>query len=536
MFSGSNYVATDYYRQQGQQFSWTSSYDYNRRVATVYWNMTTISSDNARPPTYNVCHGTQTLQLRVGWGSWWTPVATSASYWSSNGTVYRGFTDSGSWLDRNRNGRTFFDTNGNYTGIRRWVNILGTKWASGSFEVPFNADGTASFEVYGNFAWYNTTRRTFQIRFYLQSIAPAKYTIKYDINKQDKKLINLTGEIANGTKEYNKAYTISSVKPDSSSYEFVGWDVDRNATVGKYQAGSQLDANINQDTTLYAIWKPKEFEYEYVFNGGRTEEDLDEIKELIVIGKDNSQARIKSLRKNVFKIPFGTKIVNPNKLKRDGYHSLGWRYDGVTYSGSDHIELEYLYNVKVYAQFEATSDNTIELYDSITGKLIGIVQNITYADDFDLTNVPNEKLPYISGDFRVGNYLEKGYRLEGWSFKQQKPFTIADTVSDIYIKPGLPINKEDYLNNKYWGLTKSTVDYFKPYTKNEPSDVVYNGCTIDGKKEYRKVIKLYSVLTYISTSYVYTNNAWKLTLPYVYTNGQWKISMSNVRTADKWKI
>ena len=103
MRSGSNWVATDYHCHQSQQFYFTYTLNEKARTFHVIWYMTTVCNDNHKSPTYYLCNNTQSLVVNGV-----TKVRLSSSYSDrKKGTVYRGFADNGSYLDRNYNKSTF---------------------------------------------------------------------------------------------------------------------------------------------------------------------------------------------------------------------------------------------------------------------------------------------------------------------------------------------------------------------------------------------------------------------------------------------
>ena len=242
MRSGAKWVSTDYdsTTNQSQCFEFTATAVPNSRKVKIDWWMTTYSNDSAASPTYYLCRGAQKLVVdgvtQVNWSG------TNPQYTNSSGaTVYYGYADKGSWLDNNYGNKEFFDTNGDYTGIRRWVKVLGTRWKTGSFTKEANAAGSVSFSVSGDFGWYSDSIRLgFSKTFTISNlISPATYTIKYLPNSDSfvsgNSALNMP---SNGTKTYDKSYTISSTKPTSKdgsgevNYTFVTWVETPNTSFG----------------------------------------------------------------------------------------------------------------------------------------------------------------------------------------------------------------------------------------------------------------------------------------------------------------
>ena len=132
MRSGTNWVGTNWKANQSQTFHFSASRVGTTRKVKISWWMTTECNDSASSPTYYLCYQSQKLKVNgesiISWSG------TNPNYTSNGHTVYRGFADKGSWLDRNYGGKVYHDINGDYIGIDRYVQVLGTKWKTGSFE------------------------------------------------------------------------------------------------------------------------------------------------------------------------------------------------------------------------------------------------------------------------------------------------------------------------------------------------------------------------------------------------------------------
>ena len=62
---------------------------------------------------------------------------------------------------------------------------------------------------------------------------------------------------SNGVKYWNESYKIPSNLPVWDAIEFKGWNTSKDATAAKWQPEDPIDATVNQDLTLYAIWEEK---------------------------------------------------------------------------------------------------------------------------------------------------------------------------------------------------------------------------------------------------------------------------------------
>lgn len=81
----------------------------------------------------------------------------NTTYSSSGRTIYNGYCPPGNAI---LDGNEYYDRNGDYTGIVRWVRGWGNI-ASGSFVINYSEDGYASFSVDGYFNWYMSTNKQY---------------------------------------------------------------------------------------------------------------------------------------------------------------------------------------------------------------------------------------------------------------------------------------------------------------------------------------------------------------------------------------
>lgn len=94
--------------------------------------------------------------------------------------------------------------------------------------------------------------------------AKTKYTVTFDANGG-------TNVPSPQTKWHNETLILSSQKPTRTDYVFVGWSKTKKEPSGgdytiDYAAGASFTENDN--TTLYAVWKPRPFVIKYDANGG----------------------------------------------------------------------------------------------------------------------------------------------------------------------------------------------------------------------------------------------------------------------------
>ena len=160
--------------------------------------------------------------------------------------------------------------------IRTGYTFLG--WATTSSAVSATYQPGEAYTGYANITLYAVWKLK-------------EYTIRYDANGG-------TGAPESQLKQHGISLTLSSVEPLRTGYRFVGWSASPNSTSIGYRAGDTF--NVNTDTTLYAVWKLKEYSISYNANGGS--------------GAPSSQ-------KKQHGNPLEVSMVEPI---RTGYRFLGW--------------------------------------------------------------------------------------------------------------------------------------------------------------------------------------------------------------------
>lgn len=493
MRSGAKWVSTDYdsTTNQSQCFEFTATAVPNSRKVKIDWWMTTYSNDSAASPTYYLCRGVQKLVVdgvtQVNWSG------TNPKYTNSSGaTVYYGYADKGSWLDNHYGNKEFFDTNGDYTGIRRWVKVLGTRWKTGSFTKEANAAGSVSFSVSGNFGWYSDSIRLgFSKTFTISNlISPATYTIKYLPNSDSfvsgNSALNMP---SNGTKTYDKSYTISSTKPTSKddsgevNYTFVTWVETPNTSFG----GSGTHApnssyTTNKALTLYAQWSRASKTVTFDFNGGQNRQG-------------NTQLVVSTVYDTDVKAPYDTEVYMYGYTLSRWDSSKGAVLPGAVFKCR---------GVETFTANWSANKYTIHLADK-DGK---VMQGRDIEATYDAV---------LYGDF---SYKVPGYKVLGWSVVPMSVRSPGDP--ELNILPNIPLdNAHRYPEGIYMGV----------------GDFSTNAFVISDTEKRRHMagqeITLYPILEYSTSMYVYTTNGWKLAMPYVYTTNGWKQSMGNIYTT-KW--
>lgn len=512
MRSGSNWVATDYHCHQSQQFYFTYTLNEKARTFHVIWYMTTVCNDNHKSPTYYLCNNTQSLVVNGV-----TKVRLSSSYSDrKKGTVYRGFADNGSYLDRNYNKSTFFDKNGDYVGIRRWVYVMGTNWTSGSFDIAARADGSAEFPVRGSFCWYGKTL-TFSKTFKIQDARlKKKYTISYDSNIYDlldgnKSVLNIPTP---QTKTHGVNINVSSSIPKISTgnYIFNNWVTGKSSSFIPSSGAKAYKSNdtitTDSNLTLYAIWSKRKYTVtvdltNYTTFNSTIDSWISNQQKLYGISwvKD-SNTKIHTI------VNYSDTIDIPNSCVNNiyGKHLSNWKSTSKTYPvNNSQTKLFIDGNITITPNFVPTTFN------------INLLTYPNYTLNEKLRTIICKYGNVITGDLSYNENIPLGCEFIGWSVNKISdpinPDVNLPIVNDILFKSTLEANQY-YINTLYLGV---------------------NDTQIIRKYMYGEDINLYPVFRFLTSFYVYTNGEWKLALPSIYTNNSWKVSLGNIYSNnDTW--
>ena len=518
MRSGSNWVATDFHRNQSQKFYFTYTPIESNRTFRINWYMTTECNDSAARPTYYLCNNTQRLYID---GT--SKISLGTSFSSRGRTVYRGFADNNSWLDRNYNGKTYFDKNGDYTGIRRYVYVMGTNWTSGSFIKSARDDGSAEFSVNGTFSWYGKTLY-FSKTFYLQeNRLRKKYTISYNSNVNDllpgnKSVINMP---SSQTKVYGSSIRLSALTPTISTdnYIFNKWStVKSNSFSYPYSANTYTKNSLfdlNQNTTLYAIWDKRKYTVTV---------DLTSITSF----NDKLNAWINTQKSNsgiVWIKDSNTKIHTTVEYGKEIY------IPGTSYENSIYGKKLSVWQVK-----NMSSQITTSYTASNADTKISVVNNILVTPKFEPLKLTVKLVSYpkynensilrtvnctygelLKGDFTYTGVIPPGCEFVGWTTnKQNKPLNPESNLSIVSDKTFKSTYEADlyYANTLFIGPNNN----------------------INRKYMYGESKVLYPVFRFVTSFYIYTESGWKLALPYIYTESGWKPTLGHIYSDySQWK-
>lgn len=497
MRSGSNWVATDYFQHQSQCFEFTATRVTNTRQVKISWAMYTACDDNAASPTYYLCYKNQKLTVNGSSKVNWTSTSNPYYKTSSGTTVYYGFTDKNSWLDKNYRNQIFYDTNGDYTGIRRYVKVLGTNWESGSFTLTANAAGSVSFSVSGSFGWYGKTGLDFSKTFTITDLVPPQtYTITYKPNnKSFAKGNSVTNLPSDGTKTYDVPTTLSKRIPKSyddkkdTNYTWVAWAKNVSDSFhGSDFFAAGVGYSANADLTLYAVWAPVEKTVTFNFN------DAD------VLGRNTEVPVVKK-----YQDPITT--FSAADVTKYGYTLVGWK------------SREYNRTLSPNETFLCIGDETLEAIWEPNTYLIHLM-------DKDGKELPSRAISATYNTILYGNFIYEvsGYNVLGWALKQLPIRNPGD--------PQLPIIP----NEPYYNSSAYDEDALFIKAGDFTSTPCYISDSIPRKYLIGKEIALYPVLEYSTSMYLYLNGAWRLVMPYIYKDGRWHQSLGYMYKDGAWRL
>ena len=257
--------------------------------------------------------------------------------------------------------------------------------------------------------------------------------------------------------------TITSIIPVQEGYEFIGWNEDKEATIGNYNAGDTLIMS-NVDTVLYAIWKKAEYtitksvadgytvnglssSYKYndevtftvtgtkpkIYVNGELITPVNDIYSFVIVkdtqlivadgtkisliysgnGGINEPVDRKSYDNNTYA---EISTVTPS---RTGYQFLGWATTKEAplpeYTSGSVIDLS-TDDVVLYAVWEANNYQII--YDANGGNGIMDSDSLAYDSTFTLSN---------------NTYKKSGYTFKGWALDPngEKMYNDGETVSNL---------------------------------------------------------------------------------------------------------
>lgn len=194
-----------------------------------------------------------------------------------------------------------------------------------------------------------TLKSTSTTLYAVWSMQPVTFTLSYNANATD--AINAPGVQTASKASETYTFTISSQMPTRTNYLFLGWSLDRNATVASYAPGSTI--TVSPGTTyLYGVWAldNKVWTLQFDLNGGTWE-----FQDIVDTAAGTT---------HTFSIPSNYIPV------REDYEFLGWSTsDGATeptvYSGGQFITTSLM--SKLYAVWKETPKDTFTVVFDLQG-------------------------------------------------------------------------------------------------------------------------------------------------------------------------
>lgn len=541
--SGSCY--TTYHVNQRQEFHWTATPNITNRTYTISWRVTTNCNDNHASPTYYLWNEPASVTVNG------KEIVKEISYYANGHTVYRGFADNNSKLDLNYNGRVYHDLNGDYVGINRYVEVLGTNWLMGSFNIKASDDGSAQFSVFGKFMW-RREQRTFSQTFNVSDSSMAKkVNFKFSANSADlytKEFASISTP-TEPTLYVGDTLIIPTSVPytcnedmsiNHDTYKFLYWTTTPQGSFfgrTKYYPGDRLP--ITGDLTLYAVWEPVDISVSFYLLEG-----FFKLDESLFLTDSNTY----------IKFPYGSSV--DDAVLSESINKVPIQYNSTAYGKVTQYPVSW-YTSEHMIQVSGKYGSPILLPDnqfvSCRGKIL-----ISYSTDDEQVQLLGNNNYYIlhKSEYLYANYFDKNYSITLKTTDDKLVRTIPQTFS-MPVVGDFSYNPNNGFECIGWTTTKGGL--FLQYDETvEPAinsidvsttDRLYIGSgeysTIDpfvyGNGEVRTYfsdenIVLYPIQRAISSCYVYTGESFILATPYVWTGSEFNMAISHVWNNGKFNI
>ena len=329
-------------------------------------------------------------------------------------------------------------------------------------------------------------------------VPPATYSIKFNENKKNFVGTNkISGLPSTITKTYNKSITLPAlpVAKDSKgniTYRAVAWSLDPKdsfASRGKLYSANTSISN-NSALSFYAIWEKEKKTVTYDAGDGKF---------------------LSNIAKSVDTY-YSAEITLPSAkmVSRYGSSLKGWKDSSGNF-------------------FAQGSTYTVYGDMTLTAVYVGVNYNITLCDinGNTLRTVQNQYQAPLYGNFE---YSVPGYTCVGWTTNANvKRYDATQTLPSVV--GNLTTLSSVSMLNKYMYIGCGNYTATNPFVfATEDLGRKNNRLHIIGED-----VKLYPILVYETSFYVYYNNAWKLAMPYVYHNSTWKQSAGYVYKDNVWK-
>ncbi len=218
-----------------------------------------------------------------------------------------------------------------------------------------------------------------------EKIPDPTYSLTYDKNTEDD-VSNMPDKTENLTKG---STSVSNKTPTRDGYTFKGWNTKQDGSGDNYAPNGSI--NIEEDTTLYAVWeKIPDPTYSLTYD-------------------KNTDDDVSNMPDKTENLPKGSTSVSDKVPTRDGYTFKGWNTkqdgSGDNYAPDGSINIEE--DTTLYAVWDKIPDPTYSLtYDKNT--------------EDDVSNMPDKAENLAKGETSVSDKTptRDGYTFKGWNTKQ----------------------------------------------------------------------------------------------------------------------
>lgn len=209
-------------------------------------------------------------------------------------------------------------------------------------------------------------------------------SIRYDANKPEKALSEVSGSMADLAVTYGKTKALTATAYKLADYTFVGWNTAADGSGEAYAnkgtiPGKLVDANANTVVTLYAQWKPISYKIKYA-NADKSKKDIE---------NENPVS---------FTVEDGELILTgiPTKV---GYTFAGWYQDSKCQKPMSSIDTTIRKPVTVYAKWVPNTYRIVYTSNYVT---YGYMNSTAATYDKTCKLAPN-------------TLIRPGYKFVGWS-------------------------------------------------------------------------------------------------------------------------
>lgn len=334
------------------------------------------------------------------------------------------------------------------------------------------------------------------------------YTIKFNANGGYESTCPSDRTIYYSPSAHN--ISIPSTKPRYANgyYDFAGgWSTSYglNNSINYY---SSRDYLINKNDTLYAVWKPHQYNYQFWVDGKK------------ISSKTHKYGISTVLEKEPVKPGHTFGLVNSDTWRTSPNGHNGWLCDAndLRYKASHSVNVNKANtspgsttNINFVAKW--TKNNYRIIFNPNGGSISEPSKDVLYNDP--IGNLPVPERP--------------GYQFLGWS---RVPMLNRTDQERLYS------DSNSNLICSYDYKSKQTSVYSDVLMPDPLLQETKNIWTVDNNND----IVLYAYWDYLTTFYVYTEGEalntgrWNLAIPYVYADDKWQMMVGYCNVENQWKL